>query len=115
MRELKAIAHYIAEKFHSKKIVEVGVGHVPDVAVEVKRLSPSSEVVVTDVREQVRLPEPITFVRDDATKPDLRIYRGALLIYAIPRRPSSSLTRSNSLEGWARSFWLSRWRARASP
>ena len=87
MRELKLVAQYIAENYPAAKIVEVGVGHVPDVAVELKRLSSSCKVIVTDVQEQVGLPESITFVRDDVTKPDLRVYRGAALIYAVRPPP----------------------------
>ena len=87
MRELRLVARYIAENYPTAKIVEVGVGHMPDVAVELKRLSPSSEIVVTDVREPAELPRSITFVRDDVTKPNLRVYRGAALIYAIRPPP----------------------------
>jgi len=87
MRELKLVARYIAENYPAAKIVEVGVGHVPDVAVELKRLSPSCEVVVTDIKEPAGLPGSITFVCDDVTRPDLRVYEGAALIYAIRPPP----------------------------
>lgn len=87
MRELKLVARYIAENYPAAKIVEVGVGHVPDVAVELKRLSPRCEVIVTDIQEPAGLLGSITFVRDDVTKPDLRVYQGAALIYAIRPPP----------------------------
>lgn len=87
MYELKLVARYIADNYPGAKVVEVGVGRMPDVAIELKRLSPNCTVVVTDVREQVGLPGSITFVCDDVTKPDLRIYRGAALIYAIRPPP----------------------------
>lgn len=87
MRELRIIARYIAENYPSAKIVEIGIGHMPDIAIELKRLSPGCEVIVTDVKELAGLPESITFVCDDVTKPDLDVYRGAALIYAIRPPP----------------------------
>lgn len=88
MQEFKAIANYIAEKYRSAgKIIEVGVGRVPGVAIELQRLLPACELIVTDVAEPPALPEQVKFVRDDITKPDLRIYEGAALIYAVRPPP----------------------------
>jgi len=82
------IAKYIAENYPpAKKIVEVGVGKVPDVAIELQRLLPVCEVMVTDVAEPPELPGRVKFVRDDITEPRLRVYRGAALIYAVRPPP----------------------------
>jgi uncharacterized UPF0146 family protein len=90
LREFKAIAEYIAEKYPAaKKIVEVGVGKVPDVAIALQRLLPNCEVIVTDVAEQTELSRRIKFVRDDITEPNLSIYQGAVLIYSV--RPPTEL------------------------
>lgn len=88
MEELKAIARFIAQSYpQAKKIVEVGVGRVPEVAVELSKLLPSCEVVVTDVSEPPPLPPNVKFARDDVTSPDPRVYKGAELIYSIRPPP----------------------------
>jgi len=88
MHEFRAIARYIAENYPSAtKIVEVGVGKVPDVAIELQRLLPACEVVVTDVVEPPELSGRVKFVRDDITEPNLNVYEGATLIYAIHSPP----------------------------
>ncbi len=90
MREFKAIARYIAENYPSAaKIVEVGIGHVPEVAAELQQLMPRCTVLVTDIQKPTGIPKTMTFIRDDITKPNLRVYQGAALIYAI--RPSPEL------------------------
>lgn len=88
VREFKAIAGYIAENYPSAgKIVEVGVGKMPEVAMELQDLLPACEVIVTDVIKPPTLPERIKFVCDDVTKPNFRIYEGAALIYAMRPPP----------------------------
>lgn len=88
MREFKVIARYIAENYPSAaKIVEVGVGHVPDVAAELQQLLPQCAVVVTDVQKPAELPKAMSFARDDITKPNLWVYQDAALIYAIRPPP----------------------------
>ena len=88
MHEFIAIADYIAENYPSaKKIVEVGVGKVPDVAIEVQRLLPKCGVIVTDVAEQTELLVRVKFVHDDITEPNLNIYEGAALIYSVRPPP----------------------------
>jgi len=88
MHEFKAIARYIVENYPSAtKIVEVGVGKVPDVATELQRLLPACEVVVTDVAEPPKLSGQVKFVRDDITEPNLSVYEGATLIYAVRPPP----------------------------
>jgi len=88
LHEFKAIAKYIAENYPSAtKIVEVGVGKVPDVAIELQGLLPACEVIVTDVVEPPELSERVKFVHDDITEPNLSVYEGATLIYAVRPPP----------------------------
>lgn len=88
MHEFKAIAEYIAENYPSaKKIVEVGVGKVPDVAIALQRLLPNCEIIVTDVVEQTELSGRVKFARDDVTEPNLSVYEGAVLIYSVRPPP----------------------------
>lgn len=88
MHEFKAIAKYIAENYPSAtKIVEVGVGKVPDVAIELQGLLPACEVIVTDVAELPELSGRVKFVHDDITEPNLGIYEGAALIYSVRPPP----------------------------
>lgn len=88
MHEFKAIAGYIAENYpYAKKIVEVGVGKIPDVAIEIQRLLPNCEVIVTDVLEPPELSGRVKFLRDDITEPNLSVYEGAVLIYSVRPPP----------------------------
>ena len=73
----KDIAEYILNNYKNK-IVEVGVGNLPHVALLLKD---KLDVVVTDVNEQKYA--GVRFCRDDIFKPDMGIYRNASLIYAI--------------------------------
>lgn len=88
MREFRAIAEYIAENYPSaRRIVEVGVGRLPEAAVELSKLLPACEIVATDIAEPPGLPSNIKFVRDDVTDPDLSIYEGAALVYSMRPPP----------------------------
>ena len=75
-----------------ERIVEIGVGAYPSVAVRLKELLPSVSVIVTDIdrmklatikEEYVEL-EP---VYDDIFEPQLMIYAGADLLYSIRPPP----------------------------
>ncbi|MEA1904700.1 MAG: UPF0146 family protein [Candidatus Hadarchaeota archaeon] len=90
MEELRTIAGYIAENYGSAvRIVEVGVGKVPETVRELRRLLPKCQLVVTDIEEPEELPGGVKFVRDDVTVPNVQIYEGASLVYSI--RPPSEL------------------------
>ncbi len=90
MEELRAIANYIAGNYGSAdKIVEVGVGKVPETMRELRRLLPRCQLVVTDIEEPEELPEGVKLVRDDVTEPNVQIYEDASLVYSI--RPPSEL------------------------
>ena len=73
----KDIAEYILDHYKIK-VVEVGVGNLPHVALLLKD---KLDVVVTDVNEQKYA--GVRFFRDDIFKPDMGIYRNSSLIYAI--------------------------------
>ena len=71
------LAEYILKSYRNK-VVEVGVGNRPEVALLLKDMI---EVIVTDVID--REYPGIIFFRDDVFNPDIRIYRNASLIYSI--------------------------------
>ncbi len=71
------IAEYILKNY-TNKVVEVGVGSLPHVALLLKD---KMDVVVTDVNEQKYT--GVRFCRDDIFSPDMGIYRNASLIYSI--------------------------------
>lgn len=78
-----------------KKIVEVGVGKLPEIAVKLAEKLPKTEIIATDINIQTiqqikqRYPQ-IKFVQDDITRPDIKIYQNSDLIYSI--RPPPELT-----------------------
>lgn len=71
------IAEYILQNY-SNRVVEVGVGSLPHVALLLKD---KLDVVVTDVNEQKYT--GVRFCRDDIFAPDMEIYKNASLIYSI--------------------------------
>jgi hypothetical protein len=78
----EVIAEYIL-RHYAGKVVEVGIGHYPSIALI---LSEKLDVVATDSRE-VRVPSKIRFFVDDIFEPDLGIYQNASLIYSIRPPP----------------------------
>lgn len=75
--DYRDIAEFIINNYRNK-VIEVGVGSLPHVALLLKS---KLEVIITDVNEQKY--DGIMFFRDDVFKPDLRIYQNASLIYSI--------------------------------
>jgi len=71
------IAEYILKNY-SNRVVEVGVGSLPHVALLLKD---KLDVIVTDVNEQKYT--GVRFCRDDIFAPDMRIYKNASLLYSI--------------------------------
>ena len=65
------------------RLVEVGVGHRPDVA---GALSDRAAVTATDVHDRP-VPDGVRFVRDDVTAPDESVYRDADAVYALNLPP----------------------------
>ncbi len=92
----KDFAKFVAENYAGAgKIVEVGVGHRIDIAIDVKTRLPNTEVVVTDEDESRirnhRIPN-VKAVIDDIVNPRLAVYAGAGLVYSI--RPPVELVPS---------------------
>src|SRR5262245_62481618 len=83
----ESLSEFVAEKYsRARKIVEVGVGHRIDVAVQVKTQIPEAEVVVTDNDEswvRAHRKPKVKAVVDDVSKPRLPVYEGAELIYSL--------------------------------
>lgn len=75
--DYKDIAEYIIKNYRNK-VVEVGVGSLPQVALLLKD---ELDVVVTDIYEQKYA--GVRFCRDDIFRPDIGLYRSASLIYSI--------------------------------
>lgn len=71
------LARFILARY-SGKVVEVGVGSVPEVAL---LLSPDMEVVATD--REGRIVEGFAIVADDIFSPSPELYQGATLLYSI--------------------------------
>ncbi len=71
------IAEYILKNYLNK-VVEVGVGCLPQVSLLLKN---KLDVVVTDVLEKKYY--GVKFCRDDIFAPDIGIYRNASLLYSI--------------------------------
>jgi uncharacterized UPF0146 family protein len=78
------IGRYIAK--HYRHVVEVGVGN----NFEAARVIHDAGIMIlcTDIRER-EPPGGIRFVRNDVTRPDMDLYRGADCIYAI--RPGEEM------------------------
>jgi len=72
------IGDYIAK--HYAAVVEIGVGNNPGAAIIIHNAG--IPIRCTDIRNR-ELPEGIEFVIDDVFEPDLSIYAGADVIYAI--------------------------------
>jgi uncharacterized UPF0146 family protein len=75
--DFEDIAEYIIGHYRNK-VVEVGVGSLPHVALLLKD---KLDVIVTDVNEQKYA--GVRFCIDDIFNPDMGIYRNASLIYSI--------------------------------
>lgn len=75
--DYESIAEYILLNYRNK-VVEVGVGSLPHVALLLKD---KMDVIATDINLQ-DFPG-IEFYKDDIFAPDLNIYKGASLIYSI--------------------------------
>jgi hypothetical protein len=79
LRGAEDLAEFIGKNY-SGRIVEVGAGHVPDVA-QLLQSQRGLEVVLTDREE--RLLENMLVVKDDIFAPRMELYQGASLLYSI--------------------------------
>ena len=62
------------------RLVEVGVGNRPDIAIEVAERG--RRVTATDIYARP-VSDAVRFVIDDVTDPDLAVYQGADAVYAL--------------------------------
>jgi len=80
-------AKFVSENYpNTSKIVEVGVGHRINVAADLKKRLPNTELIVTDKDEswiRAHRTRNIRMVVDDAASPILAVYEGAGLIYSL--------------------------------
>ena len=86
------IIEYIVSNYrNSRKIVEVGVGRFPEIAIELKRKLPEAEILVTDINphslEQISKYYSIKTAIDDLISPNMWIYKSSDLIYSIRPPP----------------------------
>ncbi len=86
----KDFSEYIITNYkNASRIVEVGVGSFPGVALTLQKHL-NMDIIMTDIKPY----HPMVVV-DDITNPDLDIYKGASLIYSI--RPPEELQKSLKL------------------
>jgi uncharacterized UPF0146 family protein len=78
LRGAEDLAEFIGQNY-SGRMVEVGAGHVPAVALLL--LARGLEVVLTDREE--RTVNNVRIEKDDIFAPRMELYRGASLIYSI--------------------------------
>ncbi len=74
------LAEYI-RKNYTGRVVEVGAGYVPDVALSLIQCSGDLQVVVTDKEE--RSLGSVSVENDDLFSPRPELYHGASLLYSI--------------------------------
>ncbi|MEM3585950.1 MAG: UPF0146 family protein [Candidatus Jordarchaeaceae archaeon] len=90
--DAESIVEYIVNNYrNSKKIVEVGVGRYPEIALELRRKMPKTKIIVTDIDpymlEQISRYHGIKTMLDDLISPNMEIYMHSDLIYAIRPPP----------------------------
>ena len=97
LRNEEAIVEFIAELLPKpKKIIEVGVGKLPKIALKLAEKFPEAEIIVTDIDSQIiqqigqQYPQ-IKAIKDDITKPNIELYQNADLIYSIRPPPELAL------------------------
>lgn len=90
--DAETIVEYIVNNYkNARKIVEVGIGKFPEIAIGLKSKLPEAEIVVTDINPHVL--EPISKYHciktavDDIIMPDIRTYENSDLIYSIRPPP----------------------------
>jgi uncharacterized UPF0146 family protein len=77
------LAQFILSNYPAgARIVEVGIGHHPDIALLLKD---NFDLVCTDVTDPGT--PGIRFVRDNIYRPDRELYKGAVLVYSIRPPP----------------------------
>jgi len=90
------IASYIVANYQkASKIIEIGIGNLPLIAVEIKKRLPTTLLLVVDINQAVlediarKYPRLVTVV-DDVFSPNIGVYQNVNLIYSI-RPPAEML------------------------
>ena len=90
------IASYIVANYQkATKIIEIGIGNLPLIAVEIKKRLPTTLLLVVDINQAVlediarKYPRLVTVV-DDVFSPNIGVYQNVNLIYSI-RPPAEML------------------------
>ena len=78
LRGAEDLAEFVSKNYRGR-VVEVGAGHVPGVALRLQSLG--LEVVLTDREE--RILNNMQIEKDDIFAPRMELYQGASLIYSI--------------------------------
>lgn len=85
--QAEEIATYISQAyFYAKKIIELGIGFSPWVALNLRKLLPHTEIVVVDKNPEALKAlrgYGLTLVRDDIFNPKLEYYFKSDLLYSI--------------------------------
>jgi len=91
--DLTDLVDYIVSHYSSaSKIVEVGIGRLPNIALELKKRLKQTEIIVVDVNDSIINGYRDNFnniecLQDDVFDPKGRIYKSASLIYSIRPPP----------------------------
>jgi len=91
--DLDDLVEYIASQYIlASKIVEIGVGWLPNYAIELKKKLQDTKIIVVDVNDSIiegyrDLYNNIECLQDDVFEPKRRIYHAASLIYSIRPPP----------------------------
>ncbi|MFB0560624.1 MAG: UPF0146 family protein [Candidatus Lokiarchaeia archaeon] len=91
LKDAENIIEYIIINYkYSKKIVEVGVGKLPQIALGLREKLPETEIIVTDLNPRILKQlsnQHIKTAVDDIFSPDMNVYNNSDLIYSIRPPP----------------------------
>jgi len=86
----EALLEFIRNNY-SARLIEVASGRYSEVAIALRSEFNMTATDILEIDRVDRRLKPI-YIKDDVTRPDLRLYRGANLIYSI--RPPMEIQRS---------------------
>ena len=87
LKQAEEIAEYISQTyFYARKVIELGIGFSPWVAIKLRQLLPETEIYVVDKNPAAlrELKDPtLKPIEDDLFRPKIENYLGADLLYSI--------------------------------
>jgi hypothetical protein len=89
------VAYIVANYQKATKIIEIGIGNLPLIAVEIKKKLPTALILVIDINQAVlediarKYPRLVTVI-GNVFSPNIGVYQNANLIYSI-RPPAEML------------------------